>query len=80
MPSVSLVALRSFCFSLFPLEAVKLSRIIPLPTAIAIKLQLNTRLQLVDFTRVRQNEIEKKVEGANNFEKQILTSKQFLIR
>lgn len=43
-----------------PLEAVKLSRIIPLPTAAAIKLELNTRLQLVDFTRVRQDEIEKR--------------------
>lgn len=58
---VPLVALPSaFAFlSLSPLEAVKLSRIIPLPTAIAIKLELNTRLQLVDFTRVRQDEIEK---------------------
>lgn len=39
---------------------MKLSRIIPLPTAAAIKLELNTRLQLVDFTRVRQDEIGKK--------------------
>jgi len=38
---------------------VKLSRIIPLPTATAIKLELNTRLQLADFTRVQQGGIEK---------------------
>jgi len=68
-----------------PLETVKLSRIIPLPTATAIKLELNTRLQLADFTRVQQGGIEKEkrekgekreVQEASNFEKQRTPTKE----